>query len=441
MLILFSPVFLCFVTCDFVYAQTWVPLGFADERIEKIVRDPGNPVVIYVGSTSDFTSGKKGSLYKTTNLGETWDTLLTDISITDIDIEPGNQNILYITLSINSLTQPGILKTTDGGTTWFSADEGISITDEEGPLSLCIDPVTTQIVYAGTGGFGGGNLYKSTNGGTTWYPIGDPHPLIQEGVNAIEVNPLSSNIVFIATAFSGNILRSINYGVTWATTSFPQIGRVYDIHISEYDTSTIYVGTSKFGLYTSTSGGSSWTNTHEGMPDSSYSVYEIASSIVNGNLILGALVVSHPQRGVYTRRIENNTWKFTGIDTLSVKTMLLHTNGSVYVGGSSGLFWKNNLLHIFRNKNRELIPHITINPNPFNASTRINVNFPQSTYLKCIYITDILGKNILTMDISDQNVSELFFQWSETQNLSSGIYLIHFVTNKNIFSDKMFLIK
>jgi photosystem II stability/assembly factor-like uncharacterized protein len=53
----------------------------------------------------------------------------------------------------------GILKSTDGGESWPPANQGLIDTRI---LSLEIDPVNTDTIYARTGG---GGVFKNTNGG------------------------------------------------------------------------------------------------------------------------------------------------------------------------------------------------------------------------------------------------------------------------------------
>ena len=48
-----------------------------------------------------------------------------------------------------------------------------------------MDPNNQEILYCGTGGFMGGNLYKTTNGGNAWFiPCNDS--IFQAGVMVIE---------------------------------------------------------------------------------------------------------------------------------------------------------------------------------------------------------------------------------------------------------------
>ena len=85
----------------------------------------------------------------------------------DVEYNPNNTDIAYAGAATG-----GIFKTNDGGVTWFP------VFDDQAVLpigDLAVDPVNSNIVYAGTGeangghnNFAGGGVYKSTNGGDSW---------------------------------------------------------------------------------------------------------------------------------------------------------------------------------------------------------------------------------------------------------------------------------
>ncbi len=104
----------------------WKYVGLAGEDIVAIVFDPTNPNTIYAGGDWNLSSGLTGGVFKTTNGGGTWDTLMRGVSTADLDIDPNNPKILYVISWGTSLARAGILKTTDGGGTWSYKDSSIS---------------------------------------------------------------------------------------------------------------------------------------------------------------------------------------------------------------------------------------------------------------------------------------------------------------------------
>ena len=91
--------------------------------------------------------------------------------VSAIAIHPRNPNTIYI-----GAAQGGVWRTDDAGASWRP------LTDSECSLamvSIAIDPVNPEIIYAGTGEqhFSGDSYYgcgvlRSTNGGMTWEQLG-----------------------------------------------------------------------------------------------------------------------------------------------------------------------------------------------------------------------------------------------------------------------------
>ncbi len=128
---------------------------------------------------------------------------------------------------------------------------------------VMVDPSDNRIIYAGapTGG-----LWKSVDGGQTWEPKTDKLPSI--GICGIAINPVNSNIVYVATGdgdgggtYSTGVFRSDDGGETWTPTSltFNVVeniqGKKLVIHPTNPD---ILLFTSTSGIYKTTDAGDSW---------------------------------------------------------------------------------------------------------------------------------------------------------------------------------------
>ena len=253
------------ITCWSNNDTTWQLLGLETEKISAIIVDPYNENIIYAGSSSDFSAGKVGGLFKSTDCGTVWDTLIRGITVRDIDIHPFNSKVLYVTAGSNYLTPAGILKSMNGGTTWFRADSGIRINLEVGPAVLAIDPLNPNTLYVGTSGFGSGYLYKSTNSGLSWKKIGQSD-IVYGGVTALAIEWQNSNILYVGTDMTGAILKSTDGGVNWERLDFPEVGIVYDLLVNPLNSQIVYAGTWRYGFYFSTNGGTSWQSANAGLP-------------------------------------------------------------------------------------------------------------------------------------------------------------------------------
>jgi len=111
------------------------------------------------------------------------------------------------------LFNSGILKSTDRGETWAWWNQGIFLNPETSVLSLAIDPSTPSVMYAGTGGFNGGSLFKSTDAGRSWEFLSPPDEI---GFRRILVQPDAGNNLLVATTGHGRVLRSTDAGESWS---------------------------------------------------------------------------------------------------------------------------------------------------------------------------------------------------------------------------------
>ncbi|MFN0158552.1 MAG: WD40/YVTN/BNR-like repeat-containing protein, partial [Bacteroidota bacterium] len=146
--------------------------------VRAIHVDPGDPNMVYVGV------GVR-SLYRSSNLGQSWDTLYVPIAgyaITSVAIAPSNNNIIY--LGYNNK----IVKSTDRGITWTPLSLGFSF---DIAVRLVVDPRNANIVYAGvfTEGSLPGGMYKSTDGGMTWVEKNQGLALENREINILTINP------------------------------------------------------------------------------------------------------------------------------------------------------------------------------------------------------------------------------------------------------------
>ncbi len=160
----------------------WKKVGLNNsEHIGKIIVDPRNSDVVYVAAIGPlWSSGGDRGLYKTTDGGTTWDTVLyisQHTGINDIVMDPRNPEVLYasalqrrrhVFTYIGGGPESGVYKTTDGGKNWKKINAGLPRVDL-GRIGLAISPADPEIIYAiveaaqGKGGF-----YASTNRGASW---------------------------------------------------------------------------------------------------------------------------------------------------------------------------------------------------------------------------------------------------------------------------------
>ena len=279
-------------SCSNLIPGEWTSLGLENEEVTAIAVHPCNPGIIYAGTQRDFSAGVQCKLFKSTDCGKKWDTLAVGGSYHAIRFSPTNPDVVYV-------LNDRILKSIDGGSRWRRADEGIRLDAETFAVSLAINPANACRLYAGTGGFYGGDLYRSDDGGESWRQV------FEREATAIAIDPLDPNNVYIGSY--SDVLQSTNGGERWKPTGLKDSGGlVHALLVDPKNDRTIYAGLNSKGLHISQNGGKSWAPvTNEFLADTT-SVVELEMDAKNGTLYVattygdsGRLLAYHLSSGVW----------------------------------------------------------------------------------------------------------------------------------------------
>ena len=167
--------------------KTWNTMGLEKTRhIHRIIIDPTNPNIVYVGAIgSPWGEHKERGVFKTTDGGKSWSKILfinNKTGIADLVMDPQNPNKLIAALWEHK-REPwffnsggagsGIHITYDGGENWkkITVEDGLPEGDL-GRIGLAIAPNKPQIVYALVEAKKNG-LYKSKDGGSHWEKVNE----------------------------------------------------------------------------------------------------------------------------------------------------------------------------------------------------------------------------------------------------------------------------
>ncbi len=157
--------------------------------------------------------GDRG-LYKSTDYGVTWDSVLyisENTGVTDIVMDPRNPDVLYaasyqrrrhVWTLINGGPEGAIYKSTDAGKTWNKLTSGLPSGDV-GRIGLAISPVNPDYIYAIVEAQGkSGGFFKSTNRGATWEKMNEVVSSSAQYYSEIFCDPVDVNKVYLLDTFS-----------------------------------------------------------------------------------------------------------------------------------------------------------------------------------------------------------------------------------------------
>ncbi|MDE3167574.1 MAG: hypothetical protein KGN36_17360, partial [Acidobacteriota bacterium] len=230
--------------------------------------------------------------------------------ITGVAADPGNASIVYI-----AAAGGGVWKTTNAGSTWTP------LTDTQQTLAMgaiAVAPSNASKIYAGTGeannaadsnyGYG---ILVSNDGGATWsLATGPANAFNRTSVARIAVDPTNANVAYAALGdpytmqgLTGNtgIWKTTDGGTTWTNTtvSIDSTFSWTDIAIDPTNTQILYAahgdpfgsGTVN-GVYRSTNGGTSWTLLTGAPTGASSGRFAIALAPSNHSVLY--VVISNP---------------------------------------------------------------------------------------------------------------------------------------------------
>ncbi|NRB59370.1 MAG: hypothetical protein HRU50_05425 [Winogradskyella sp.] len=192
--------------------KSWMAMGLENTRhIHRIIVDPTNPDVVYVGAIgSPWGIHPERGVYKTTDGGLTWKKILyanDKTGVADLVMDPSNPNKLIATLWEHKRDPwffksggkgSGLHITHDGGKTWkkITEDDGFPKGDL-GRIGVAIAPGKPNVVYALVEAKKNA-LYKSEDGGFKWKKINDKNDIGNRPFyySEIYVDPQNENRVY-----------------------------------------------------------------------------------------------------------------------------------------------------------------------------------------------------------------------------------------------------
>lgn len=206
-------------------------------------RGPGNPNSIYYGSDRLYRSGDNGTNHTVVSQNP----IQAGVPISSIGISPQNDAVRIVGLNTG-----GLWGTSTGSTTLTNLDPTNAVPDVAINRTI-IDPNDPTIAYVTLSTFAGPPVWKTNNVNglgnnlaPTWSASSNGLP--QVPVNAIVVDPLNSNIVYVGTDIG--VYSSIDGGANWTPfgTGLPRVA-VFGIKITNAAPRQVRIATHGRGMF------------------------------------------------------------------------------------------------------------------------------------------------------------------------------------------------
>ncbi len=147
----------------------------------------------------------------------------------------------------------GLFRTRDGGSTWQRIEEGLT---DLWITALAIDPLAPSTIYATSyGKF----VYKSTDGGDHWVSLYRIDPQGMDGfASAMAIDPSSPSTLYVGMLHG--VWKSTDGGCSWSESNegLPD-ATVLSLAVDPSDPSIVFAGTFQRGGFRSSDGGASWS--------------------------------------------------------------------------------------------------------------------------------------------------------------------------------------
>ncbi|MEJ5305262.1 MAG: YCF48-related protein [Ignavibacteria bacterium] len=305
-----------FITVD--GGLNWIPYLTPSKRALRAIAVDGDNV---------YVVGDAGSIYRSTNNGNTWEEKFSYIGQA-LEFQRRviflNENIGFIcggsSSSADSLGY--VLKTTDGGETWTQLPYNFKT------QLYAISAPSENVIYASAGS---SLVFKSTDGGLTW----TKSTIYTTSTTLWDIQFYDENLGYACGA-SGRIFKTTNGGANWTLLTSPfGTSTVYTMSILDAST-VVAVGVSA-KAYKTTDGGSTWTALSVGIPGSYFIVRFYQNVGYIGSYLSPAGYVSKSTDG-------GNTWTplTTYPGTQSVWGIAVKDTSTVYVTDLYGYVYYSN---------------------------------------------------------------------------------------------------
>jgi photosystem II stability/assembly factor-like uncharacterized protein len=367
--------------------NTWTNIGLTNTKIiNKIVVNPSNSNEVYVGALGNpIIADNNRGIYKTTNGGTTWTQVLlidNQTGVTDIEIDPGNPQILYATsytcirnatVNIRYSNQARVYKTTNGGSNWNVLTGGLP-NYKVNRYSICMSAQDPNKLYVAVSdsNYAMEKVLVTTNAGVNWTDVGNNGIASNYGnfgwyFSAIECSPANDDEVYIAGV---ELFKSWDGGASWSLNMPPwwNYDVHADIHVIKILAPGIYLLGTDGGLFFTNDDGGTYSDV-DNIPNTQF--YRVEVNPFNSGIYWGGAQDNGTCWG--NASTMNSWWREFGgdgfqmrFDPTDAQTYYVEVqNGALYATTDGGASWNSNDNNIDPNDRRNWdMPYVLSNVNP-----------------------------------------------------------------------------
>jgi photosystem II stability/assembly factor-like uncharacterized protein len=225
-------------------AATWFPLGPYGGDARAIAADPQDSQHLFLGTTI-------GWIYESRDGGASWKRLSKvgkrdDLVLDHILIDPAAPKHLIVAGWVIDKPDGGLFESQDGGKSWYAQAEmhGQSV------RALAAAPSNPKMIVAGTLQ----GVYRSMDAGVHWQLISPEGSAEIHEIESVAIDPVDTNIIYAGTWHLP--WKTFDGGKTWSNMKDGILddSDVFSIIIDPQSTKTIYLSACS-GIYKSTTQG------------------------------------------------------------------------------------------------------------------------------------------------------------------------------------------